>query len=102
VRVYEPTIAPGKLHGTNLSFIEKSIPHIWKLLVSRLDELMLHAEVVVVMQTLKREEDLKCFRAMRSDQLCLDLVRTLSPQAVGGEYRAMDLPPREAMSATIA
>jgi GDP-mannose 6-dehydrogenase len=103
VRVYEPTIAPGTLHGTNLSFIERSIPHIWKLLVSRLDELMEHAEVVVVMQPVRKEEDLKCFRAMRSDQVCIDLVRTLSPKAVGGEYRAMDLPPRVApMSASMA
>jgi hypothetical protein len=68
-----------------------------------LDELMRHAEVVVVMQTLSREEDVKCFRAMRPDQVCIDLVRTLSPAAVGAEYRAMDLPPREApMSASLA
>ena len=103
VRVYEPTMAPGKLHGTNLSFIEQSIPHIWKLLVRRLDELMLHAEVIVVMQTLSREEDLKCFKTMRADQVCVDLVRTLSPAAVGGEYRAMDLPTQEtSMSISLA
>ncbi|MGA7049190.1 MAG: nucleotide sugar dehydrogenase, partial [Candidatus Sulfotelmatobacter sp.] len=56
VRIYEPSIAPGRLHGTNLDFIERSIPHIWKLLVGSLDELLQHSEVVVVMQQLKADD----------------------------------------------
>ncbi len=36
VRIYEPSIGPGKLHGSNLRFIEKSIPHIWKVLVDKI------------------------------------------------------------------
>ena len=36
VRIYEPSVAPGKLHGTNLAFVERSIPHIWKLLLPSL------------------------------------------------------------------
>ena len=63
VRIYEPSIAPGKLHGSNLNFIEKSIPHIWKLLVGSLPELLEHAEVVVVMQQ-TRAEDLRHFRSL--------------------------------------
>jgi|SRR5271166_1365741 len=92
VRIYEPSIAPGKLHGTNLRFIERSIPHIWKLLVGGLDELMQHAEVVVVMQQVKREDDLRYFKAMNTRQLCIDFARTLSAAEVGAEYRAMDFP----------
>ena len=97
VRIYEPSIAPGKLYGTNLDFIEKSIPHIWKLLVGTLDELLRHAEVVVVTQQL-RAEDLRYFRTMKSDQVCIDLVRTLTAGEVGGEYWSMDTPRREAVS----
>jgi GDP-mannose 6-dehydrogenase len=62
VRVYEPAMASGKLHGTNLSFVEQSIPRI-RSVGDPLDRLMLHAEVVVVMKTLRREEDLKCFQS---------------------------------------
>jgi GDP-mannose 6-dehydrogenase len=97
VRIYEPSIAPGRLHGTNLDFIEKSIPHIWKLLVGTVDELLRHAEVVVVMQQL-RAEDLRYFRTMKSDQVCIDLVRTLTPGEVGGEYWSMDTPRLDAVS----
>jgi GDP-mannose 6-dehydrogenase len=91
VRIYEPSIAPGRLHGTNLDFIEKSIPHIWKLLVGNLDELLEHSEVIVVMQDLKAQ-DLPYFKAMKSDQICIDLVRTLSAGEVGGGYWSMDTP----------
>jgi GDP-mannose 6-dehydrogenase len=96
VRIYEPSIAPGRLHGTNLEFVEKSIPHIWKLLVGSLDELLHHAEVVVVMQRLKAE-DLNCFRTMKPEQICIDLERTLTAETVGGEYWSMDTPPRDAV-----
>ena len=96
VRIYEPSIAPGKLHGTNLSFIEQSIPHIWKLLVGSLSELMQHAEVVVVMQQLGKEEDRACFKAMKNDQVCIDLARTLSASEIGAVYQAADFPARDA------
>ncbi len=96
VRIYEPSIAPGRLHGTNLDFIEKSIPHIWKLLVGNLEELFAHAEVVVVMQQLQAE-DRGLFRAMRNEQVCIDLARTLTPEDVGGEYWSMDRPRRDAV-----
>ncbi len=95
VRIYEPSIGPGKLHGTNLHFIERSIPHIWKLLTPNLDELMRHAEVVVVMQQISREEDLAHFGALRHDQVCIDLVRTLSGSEMNAAYRAMDCPLEE-------
>jgi hypothetical protein len=91
VRIYEPNIAPGSIHGANLSFIEQSIPHIWKLLVANLDELMQHSEVLVVMQQLKND-DAKSFQNLKSDQICIDFARALSPEAVGGQYRAMDYP----------
>jgi len=92
VRIYEPSIEQGRLHGTNLNFLEKSIPHIWKLLVENLAELSQHAEVLVVMQPLSKKNDLRHFAQMRPGQICIDLARTLPPEDVSGEYIAMDLP----------
>ncbi len=94
VKIYEPSIAPGKLHGTNLNFIERSIPHIWKLLVGSLGELFQHAEAVVVMQQVK-DEDRRQFRKMKADQICIDLARTLSAEEVGVEYRSVGAPKKE-------
>lgn len=90
VRIYEPSIAPGKLHGTNLGFIEKSIPQIWKLLVPTLDQVLDHAEIVVVMQQLT-EDQRRQFRKMLPLQICIDLARALCPEDIGGgEYWTMD------------
>lgn len=89
VRIYEPSIEPGKLHGTNLDFIERSIPHIWKLLLPDLQQIFQHAEVLVVMQHLTQEQRQK-FRDLRCDQICIDLARTLSPKDVAGEHWTMD------------
>lgn len=100
VRIYDPTIGQGRLHGTNLSFIEKSIPHIWKLLVNNLEKLLQHAEVVVAMQCLTKTDDLRHFSQMKPEQICIDLVRTLSPGDVSGEYIAMDLPFRQPEAVT--
>jgi GDP-mannose 6-dehydrogenase len=94
VRIYEPSIAPGRLHGTNLDFIENSIPHIWKLMVGSLDELFRHADVVVVMQQMKAE-DRQYFSTMKAEQICIDLVRTLAAEDVGAEYWSMDTPRRD-------
>ncbi|HEY1658119.1 MAG TPA: nucleotide sugar dehydrogenase [Candidatus Sulfotelmatobacter sp.] len=96
VQIYEPSIAPGRLHGTNLDFIEKSIPHIWKLLATDLVQVLQQAEVVVVMQQV-RPEDQDCFRAMKSEQICIDLARSLAAELVGGEYLSIDTPRRDAV-----
>jgi GDP-mannose 6-dehydrogenase len=97
VRIYEPSMVQGRLHGTNLAFIERSIPHIWKLLVGSLHELLHHAQVVVVMQQVSKPEELTCFANMDAGQICIDLVRTLSPDKVAGEYVAMDTPRKESV-----
>jgi GDP-mannose 6-dehydrogenase len=94
VRIYEPSIAPGRLHGTNLQFIEKSIPHIWKLLLDTIDDLLQHAEVVVVMQQVK-PEDRQQFGKLKPDQICIDLARALTAEITAGEYWSMDRPRRE-------
>jgi GDP-mannose 6-dehydrogenase len=94
IRIYDPTIVPGQLHGTNLRFIEESIPHIWRLLVGSLGDIFQHAETVVVMQHIQTE-DRSLFRKLRSEQLCIDLVRTLSAEDVGGKYRTIDAVAKE-------
>jgi GDP-mannose 6-dehydrogenase len=89
VKIYEPTVAPGKLHGTNLAFIERSIPHIWRLLLPGLEELICHAEVLVVMQQLT-EDQRRRFHNTNQNQICIDLARTLSREDVCGEYWTTD------------
>lgn len=91
VRIYEPSIAPGRLHGSNLAFIERSIPHIWRLLLNDVASLVEHAEVIVIMQQIG-DGDLPLFRTMSKDQICIDLAGSIDPAHVGAQYWSMRTP----------
>lgn len=47
-RIYDPEVSTGKLIGSNLDFIEQEIPHLDKLLTNTMQEVIDHADVVVV------------------------------------------------------
>jgi GDP-mannose 6-dehydrogenase len=91
LKIIEPCISQGSIHGSNLRFIEKSIPHIWRLLETDFDKVVRESEVLVLLAPLDpaMRESLRLFR---SDQVCLDLVRTVQPEELpAGEYRALTL-----------
>jgi GDP-mannose 6-dehydrogenase len=89
LKIIEPSISPGSIHGSNLRFIEKSIPHIWKLLEKDFEKVVIESEVVVLLAPIPPEMR-TALRLFRSDQICLDLVRTVSPEELpAGEYRAL-------------
>ncbi len=50
VRIYDPHIRLDAIYGSNRSFVLKALPHIGKLLVSELDEVLGWCECVVVTQ----------------------------------------------------
>lgn len=95
VRIFEPSLAQTELHGANLAFIQRSIPHLRKLAVDSIEELFGCSEVVVVMQKIGSEERKK-FRTLKSGQICLDLAGTLSAKETGGKYVTIDSPGVEA------
>jgi GDP-mannose 6-dehydrogenase len=70
LKVYEPTISERTIHGTNLSFIERSIPHIWKLLTPDLRDLLATECVVLLKKPTAAELDV--LSGLRSSQVCYD------------------------------
>ncbi len=75
LRIYEPAISQRTIHGTNLSFIERSIPHIWKLLAADVRDL-LDAELVIVLKK-PTAADVEVLRELRATQVCFDFTGTL-------------------------
>ena len=73
--VYEPAISQSTIHGTNRSFLEKSIPHIWRLLTPELPAL-LDSEAVVLLKKPSAAE-LEVLTSLRSSQLCFDFTGTM-------------------------
>jgi GDP-mannose 6-dehydrogenase len=79
VMIYEPAISADRVHGTNLEFIERSIPHIWKLLISDIETMVCHSDVVVLLKKLNQQENFK-LKALTRYQTCIDFVGSIQPE----------------------
>jgi GDP-mannose 6-dehydrogenase len=87
LKIVEPSISPGSIHGSNLRFVEKSIPHIWKLLETDFEKVVRESEVLVLLAPLETEMR-AALGLFRPDQVCLDFVGTVKPEELpAGEYR---------------
>jgi GDP-mannose 6-dehydrogenase len=72
VRVWDQDVSLGRLAGSNRQYIEEVIPHIGSLLSSDLEQVVGHAEVVIIgNQSVDKNELAKYLRA---DQVIIDLV----------------------------
>ncbi|HNS20223.1 MAG TPA: nucleotide sugar dehydrogenase [Sedimentisphaerales bacterium] len=87
IRVYDRNVNMARLMGANRDYLLNHIPHISKLMVETIDEVLHHAEVIVVGN---RMEDCDGVVArLKGDQVVVDLVRVASLAARGGEYRGI-------------
>jgi GDP-mannose 6-dehydrogenase len=53
VKIHDPAIETSRITGTNRDYIEQHIPHLASRLVSSIDELINHAEVLVATRDVK-------------------------------------------------
>jgi GDP-mannose 6-dehydrogenase len=74
VRILDRSVSIARLSGANRRYIEEEIPHIASLLCDSREELLAHAEVLVLANPDEQaQEDLA---AVRSEQLVIDLSRS--------------------------
>jgi GDP-mannose 6-dehydrogenase len=72
VQVWDEQVSMGQLVGSNRQFIEETIPHIGSLLTNNLQQVLQHAEVVVVGTKSLEMETLA--KHLRPEQVVIDLV----------------------------
>ncbi len=72
VRIYDKNISLARLCGGNKEYIERKIPHIARLMVASVEELIRHAEVIVVGNKASEFQDV-VYRT-DSGQVVVDLV----------------------------
>lgn len=72
LRIYDPTIVPSRLIGTNRTFVEKRLPHLGALLTESIEEVLAHAELCIV--GTKEPPGLAALAAA-GDRIVVDLVR---------------------------
>ncbi len=84
LRVYDRNVRLSALTGANREFIETRIPHISRLMVDRIDDVLDHAEVVVIGNGAPEFRDV--FARLRADQTMIDFVRVSDGTAGQGRY----------------
>lgn len=73
VRILDPNIVMARLRGANRQYIENEIPHIASLLCDSVDDLIEHADVLVIGATCA--DAARVLAAARPDQAVVDLTR---------------------------
>lgn len=70
VKIYDPNVSLGRLRGRNLSYIDRHLPHLAQMLVAAPDELLAHAETLLLCTDVANEHD---WRAAFGDGKLYDL-----------------------------
>ena len=73
LRIYDHNVSLAKIIGANKRYIEQVIPHISSLLVPEVEDVLEHAEIVVIGN--RAPEFQKALQCARPDQYIVDLVR---------------------------
>jgi len=84
IRVYDKNVNMARLIGANRDYLLNLIPHISSLLVESLDEVLKHAEVLVIGN--KSAEFDGIVDRVRPDQVVVDLVRVAPLTTQEGKY----------------
>jgi len=84
VRVYDRNVNLAALTGANKDYILNHIPHIMKLIMDSLDEVLDFAEVIVIGNGAREFHDI--FHKLRPEQAVVDLVRITDQRSKEGKY----------------
>jgi GDP-mannose 6-dehydrogenase len=77
IKIYDRNINLSRLTGTNKDYIDKRIPHLYKLMVNHLDELIDNSDVIIVNNREKEYIDL--LLETESSAIIIDMVRLPEP-----------------------
>jgi GDP-mannose 6-dehydrogenase len=84
LRIYDSNVRMAAIHGANREYILNHIPHISKLMVASIDDVLEHAGTIVIGNGAPEFRDIP--RRLREDQLIVDLVRIADTRSVAGVY----------------
>jgi len=84
LRLYDRNVNLASLHGANRDYILNHIPHISRLMVDSIDDVLAHAEVVVIGNSALEFRDIPT--RLIDGQCVVDLVRVGDSKTVPGKY----------------
>ena len=87
VKVYDRNVSLAALHGANREYIQNKIPHLSRLMVATIDEVLDHARTVVIGNGAPEFADVP--KRMRSGQTIIDFVRVSASRSIAGVYEGL-------------
>ena len=87
LRVYDGNVSLARLHGANRDYILHRIPHISRLMVPSIGEVMSHAETIVIGNAAPEFRDVP--KRLGEHQSVIDLVRISDSRSVAGVYEGI-------------
>jgi GDP-mannose 6-dehydrogenase len=87
LRFYDRNVSLARLHGANRDYILHRIPHISRLMVGSVDEVLEHAGTIVIGNGSPEFREVP--RRLRGTQSIVDLVRVSGERSVAGVYEGI-------------
>jgi GDP-mannose 6-dehydrogenase len=84
LKIYDSNVRMAAIHGANREYILNHIPHISKLMVGSIDEVVAHARTLVIGNASPEFRDVP--RRLEEGQQVVDLVRIADTKSVEGVY----------------
>jgi GDP-mannose 6-dehydrogenase len=87
LRIYDSNVGLASIHGANRDYILNHIPHISRLMASSVDEVLDHAQTIVIGNAAPEFRDVP--RRLVDGQTIIDFVRITDSRSVSGVYEGI-------------
>jgi GDP-mannose 6-dehydrogenase len=87
IKLYDREVSVAKLVGANKEYIEREIPHISNLMANEIDEVLNHAEVILIGNSAKEFQEIE--PKLRKEQMVVDLVRIFGKRTSDENYQGI-------------
>jgi GDP-mannose 6-dehydrogenase len=87
LRIYDKNVSLARIHGANRDYILNRIPHISRLMVSTVDEVLAHAGTIVIGNAAPEFRDVP--KRLTERQTIIDFVRVCDSRSVAGVYEGI-------------
>jgi len=87
LRIYDENVRLASIHGANRDYILNHIPHISRLMVASIDEVLDHAGTIVIGNAAPEFRDIP--KRLVDGQTVIDLVRVTDSRSVSGVYEGI-------------
>ena len=87
LRIYDSNVRLASIHGANRNYILNHIPHISRLMVPSIDDVLAHAETIVIGNAAAEFREVP--RRLAEGQTLIDFVRVCNSRSVDGVYEGI-------------